>query len=382
MKLAVIGAGAWGLPAASQLAQRGHDVTLIDRDGVLNEWSSSLGPTRLWRLADPDPVRARLSIRALEAMRRLQESTGAAVYLRPGLLWRDTESLDPVVANLRANDLGHVEVAAADVERFFPGLRPDGRDAVWVPDAGVVLSETSLQAQYRLFVRAGGIRAFGRTVSAVVVEDNGIRLTFGDGERFFVDRLVVAAGPGSADLLAGLDVDIPLHPYLEQVVHFGEPAPPLSAHRFPCLFDGPREAEPGIYAMPSPGRGFKVGLDLPLRDFTDSDRDRTPDRQRTAAIRDRVRRDLRGVHSSVLDAQVCSWTDSPDGNFVVGVLGERVVIACGDSGEGFKFSALMGEVLADLAEGRPVDPDVATWSPARFADGAPDRSGPHQLGRH
>ena len=44
-----------------------------------------------------------------------------------------------------------------------------------------------------------------------------------------------------------------------------------------------------------------------------------------------------------------------------------VVIACGDSGEGFKFSALMGLLLADLAEGRAPDAEVASFSLARFA---------------
>ena len=70
-------------------------------------------------------------------------------------------------------------------------------------------------------------------------------------------------------------------------------------------------------------------------------------------------------------SQVCSWTDSPDGRFVLDrLLDGRVVLACGDSGEGFKFSALMGELLADLAEGVPPDPDVASFGLGRFAVGA------------
>ena len=60
----------------------------------------------------------------------------------------------------------------------------------------------------------------------------------------------------------------------------------------------------------------------------------------------------------------------PDGRFVIDRLPDGVVIACGDGGEGFKFSALMGLVLADLAEGRTPDADVATFAlagrPTRF----------------
>ncbi|HET9072247.1 MAG TPA: FAD-binding oxidoreductase [Acidimicrobiales bacterium] len=53
MHCTVIGAGAWGLPAAAEPARRGHEVTVADRYGIGNDLSSSRGPTRLWRLADP-----------------------------------------------------------------------------------------------------------------------------------------------------------------------------------------------------------------------------------------------------------------------------------------------------------------------------------------
>jgi glycine/D-amino acid oxidase-like deaminating enzyme len=83
----------------------------------------------------------------------------------------------------------------------------------------------------------------------------------------------------------------------------------------------------------------------------------------------------------VLDAQVCTWTDSPDGRFVLDTLPGGIVVACGDSGEGFKFSALMGIVLADLAEGVRPDPDVASFSAARFADQDLTGGTEHVLGR-
>ncbi|MGN6635773.1 MAG: FAD-dependent oxidoreductase, partial [Oryzihumus sp.] len=177
----------------------------------------------------------------------------------------------------------------------------------------------------------------------------------------------------------GLGVDLPLRPHLEQVVHLGTRADPHAHDDHPCFFDGPRGEEPGLYSMPTPGLGFKVGLDRPLRDWTLTDRDRTPDAALTAYTAQRVGRTLTAVGREVIDAQVCCWTDSPDGRFVLDTLPGGVVLACGDSGEGFKFSALMGLVLADLAEGRAPDADVASFGLARFAAGMP--SGPHVLGR-
>ena len=378
LRCAVVGAGAWGLPAAAELARRGHDVVLLDRFGVANRWSSSAGPTRLWRLTHPDPVRVRLAGRSVEAMERLAARSGETVFLRRGLLWRDDDGLASVATALDGVGVGYTEVAGHDVARFFPGLRADGRDAVWQEDAGPVLAASSLAAQTRLFLGAGGRLESPRVVHAVEPHEDGVEIADETGVRRF-DRVVLAAGPGAGRLLGGLGVDLPLRPHLEQVVHFGEPADPHASDDLPCLFDGPSGIEPGLYAMPTPGRGYKVGLDSPLRDWVEGDLDRTPDAglvERTAA---RVRRDLTAVPPRPLDAQVCSWTDSPDGRFVIDVLADGVVLACGDSGEGFKFSALMGEVLADLAEGGSPDADVATFGLARFAGGIEPVD--HVLGR-
>jgi sarcosine oxidase len=131
--------------------------------------------------------------------------------------------------------------------------------------------------------------------------------------------------------------------------------------------------------MATPGRGYKVGLDRALRHLHDGDLDRTPDAQLLAAASDRVARDLLALDPTPLDAQVCSWTTSPDNRFVIDTLPGGIVLACGDGGEGFKFSALMGEILADLAEGAPPDADVATFGLARFAGGYPTHE--HVLGR-
>lgn len=381
MRCVVVGAGAWGLPAAAELAGRGHTVTLLDRHGVGNVLSSSPGPTRLWRLTHPDAVRVRLARRSIEAWERLEARSGRTVHLRRGLLWRDDESLPDVVAALRSEGVEHTEVAAADVARFFPGLRPDGRDAVWQQSAGPLLAAESLRAHAALFQAADGTTVIGAQVAGVETRADSVRVSCGDGSSYDADVVVLAPGPGAGPLLAGLGVDLPLRPQLEQVVHFGDPADRGAGDELPCLYDGPRADEPGVYTMATPGVGYKIGLDSPLRYLVPGDDDRTPDAALVARTTERVRRDLTAVHPYALDAQVCCWTVSPDGRFVIDTLaGSRVVVACGDSGEGFKFSAVMGVILADLAEGAAPDADVATFGLARFAGGVPPL-GDHVLGR-
>ena len=192
------------------------------------------------------------------------------------------------------------------------------------------------------------------------------------------DVAVIAPGPGAGPLFEAMDLDVQFEPVLEQVCHVGN-AP--ATDNLPCLYDGPIGDEPGMYGMPTPGRGYKLGIDYPLRPWSESDLDRAPSPYVSSLISERVVRNFTALDPTVLDAQVCSWTDSPDGRFVIDtVMDGRVVVAAGDSGEGFKFSALMGLILADLAEGGSADPDVATFGLARFANGGGVLRGRHTLG--
>ena len=242
-----------------------------------------------------------------------------------------------------------------------------------------------MRAQLRLFEAAGGRSAFGRSVAGVEqLPAGGARLRFDDGGMEEFDRVVLGPGPEAQSLLATLGIRLPLRPQLEQVAHLGQPRRPEVTHDLPCLFNAPTDtdtaAEPGVYAMPTPGLGYKIGIDSPVRPYDPADADRAPSPQRMAEARARVRRDLTAVPPTLLDAQVCSWTESPDGRFVIDTVGD-VVLACGDSGEGFKFSALMGEILADLAEGTVPEADVTSFGLARFDADLEDDFAPHILGR-
>jgi sarcosine oxidase len=243
-----------------------------------------------------------------------------------------------------------------------------------------VLAEQALAAHVDRLVRSGGNVLTGRWVEGVDVSGGGVRVRAGD-QTLDADAVVLAPGPGASGLLRALDVALELRPVLEQVSYLVGRA---GWEGLPCLFDGPRDGEPGLYAMATPPLGYKVGLDLPLRAFDPADDDRTPVAAVTATIAARARRDLGWVEPAVATSQVCTWTDSPDGRFVVDRLHDgRVVLACGDSGEGFKFSALMGPLLADLVEGHDADPDLATFGLGRFT-GQPSGvapASPHVLGR-
>lgn len=372
MRAVVVGAGAWGLPTAAELVRRGHQVTLVDRYPPGNSWSSSSGPSRLWRVADPDPAAIRLGRRSVAALHRLEERVGRRLHHDAGLLWRDSAAcLGQIADAVAAEGVRHTEIPAASVADFFPGLVADERDALWFPEAGTLLTAEAIAGYGRLFGRGGGRSLFGVEVTSVHTGPSGAVVSLADGRSLAADVAVVCAGAGTPELLAQIGIEVPLRAFLEQVVHLGRAADPHLSDDLPCLFDGPGAHGPGVYSMPTPGVGYKVGLDIPLRELVAGDLDRRPDPGQTRRIVDRVDHLLPSPGREVIDELVCCWTDSPDGWFVIDTV-DSVVVACGDAGKGFKYSPAIGEILADLAEGGVADADVAAMSAQRFADHALD----------
>ena len=398
-RVIVIGAGAWGLPAALRLQDQGCSVTLVERFEPGGPYASNAGTTRLWRLADTQVWRARAMLGTLSALERLSERLGEPVFRRTGLLWRDDVSLPAVEEALASIGQAIERVPADRVGERFPGLRPDGRDALWVEQAGTVFPHIVLGRSLEEFVAAGGSYLANTRVTAIEPGDGSARVILADGAPLEAEQVLVAAGPGTAELLPGLGITLPLKPYMEQVVYLGDSGATAAAGSgsgsdpvpdpvpdLPGLVDCPIGDEPGIYAMPNQALGYKVGLDAPLRALAggtlgdDLERDARP--ERTEAIRSRIERDIESIVPDVLATQVCTWTDSGDGDFVVGRVHPTVTLACGDSGEGFKYTAFMGEYLAALVLGGDGDPEFQRhWDPFRFGNARP-RDHFDAIGRH
>ena len=72
-----------------------------------------------------------------------------------------------------------------------------------------------------------------------------------------------------------------------------------------------------------------------------------------------------------LRSEICVYTMSPDEHFAIGEHPGRrgLYIATGFSGHGFKFAPAVGELLADLVEGRTLIDEGHLFSLARLFPG-------------
>lgn len=361
MRVVVVGLGAVGLPAARVLAERGHEVIGVDRHGIASPVGSSAGLTRIVRVGHPDRHDVRLALRTWDLWRTLEERSGETLIDPVGLLVRGTEACGYVEA-VCAEGGEAEEVDAAWVAERFPELTSWEIPTAWLPQAGVLFARRALEVQAALARAAGAELATPERVLEIVPHDAGVTVRT-DRRTLEADRAVLAAGPWATTLLSELGLRLPLAPALGQVSYWrgGDWA------RRPALIDYPVSGRLGVYGLPTPEAGYKIGIDTGDEAAWDPDAGAWPPSAREEEVNVAwVAEYAPGLATDgPYGSERCPWTMTPDAGFAVGTHGP-IAIAAGCSGHAFKFSPLFGELLADLAEGRALWADAAAWSFERF----------------
>jgi glycine/D-amino acid oxidase-like deaminating enzyme len=101
---------------------------------------------------------------------------------------------------------------------------------------------------------------------------------------------------------------------------------------------------------------------------TPDDVDYTPSQAWTERIRDFAHQYIPAAAGPLLFTRRCLYTLTPDKDFIVDQHPDypQVVIGAGFSGHGFKFTTLMGKMLADLAVDGSTPHDTSLFKLSRF----------------
>jgi len=350
----VIGTGGVGSAALYHLARRGASVLGLDRFSPGHDRGSSHGQTRIIRKAyfeHPDYVP--LLDRAYELWAELEQGRSEPLYHQTGLLQvgpADGLVLPGVLESAREHDLPVESLTAAEVTERFPGfVVPEALSAVFEEQAGYLLVEESVMAHIEHARRHGAELRTGRPVTrwqssgdTVVVET--------ETDRFEARNLIVTAGAWAARLLANLDLELEVQ---RKHLHWYANAEPnyRSARGAPIFL---YEVPAGIfYGFPQiDDFGVKVAEHTGGEPVADpSSLDRSLDEQDQLRVEQFLKFHLPGVSAISTRHEACMYTMSPDEHFIVDRHPHRdnVLFAAGLSGHGFKFTPVLGEILADLA---------------------------------
>lgn len=350
----VLGTGGVGAAALFHLARRGQRVLGLDRFPPGHDRGSSHGQTRLIRQAyyeQPDYVP--LLKRAYELWDELSRLVGKQLFFPVGVLQvgaRNGRVIPGVLASAALHGLAVDELSSADVAERFPGFQlTDTLGAVFERNAGYLLVEECVLAHAAQAVANGAVLQSGETVLGWKPVGSGVEVVT-DRARYCSKSLVITAGAWAGPLLA--DLGVPLQVVRKPLYWFAAPDEGYHQERGGpgFIFETP---EGNFYGFPKrDSAGVKVaehsGGDFV---FDPLKVDRSPHAGETTRVQAFLAKYMPGVSSEQTGFAVCLYTLSPDRNFLVDrhPAAPHVSFAAGLSGHGFKFTSVLGEVLADLA---------------------------------
>lgn len=354
MKVAVIGGGAVGATAAARLADRGVDVALYEAGEVGGGSTGLAAGIAYTAFTDPQDVD-----HATESIERFRELGREVGYSETPYAWFVTEggerarALERGVGTMRSNGVDVSAVDRDELREEFPQIRTDDVHAAAVcRDAGCL--DPAAYAR----VAAEEAEDAGATIHEDLpagVHRDPLRVSSDAGVEA-VDRVLVAAGANTKRVLGAAGVPIAMKPYRVQALTASGPA-------LPMVFDATDE----WYLRPTE-RGLLAGDGTERVEADPTDWDTTADEAFLDAVEARLNDRLVNYDGSITDAWAGLCTATPDGDPLLGHLGEGIHVATGWHGHGVMRAPAVGRVAAESVCG---EEGVRAFHPLRF-DGTED----------
>jgi sarcosine oxidase len=343
----IVGAGLAGAASAWALTRRGVPVVVLEQFTARHAHGSSHGSARIVRRAYGDELYVRLSGRAFELWREVEERSGATILrMLGGLDFGERRDVPKVAAFLRDAGVPHEVLPAGEAAARWPGMTFTG-DVVYHPQAGTMDAEGAVEALLSL-ARAEGADVRHETAAVSVAGD---RVQLADGTSVPARCVVVAAGGWVEPLLVG-SVDLPpLRVTQQQVFHFPRLDPSQAA--WPSVIHEPEGH--AVYHLAGgrdggPGDDRKIGEHDAGGVTTAAGRSGVVDPASRARLVEYVQRWLPGLDPTPRSETTCLYTETPSEDFLLDRVGD-LVVASPCSGHGAKFAPLVGELVAGLVLG-------------------------------
>lgn len=367
----ILGAGAVGMAAGFHAADSGVGTLLIDAFDPPHEQGSHHGDTRIIRHAYAmHEAYVPLALRAQRLWEELERETGMELNRKIGLLRVCGRGAPSLQLQQKFAAAYHIPLERLDAEEMhyrWPGMRFAGdEEGCYEPLGGILYSEACISAYRKLALSRGAVLRTNEPVLAISAGGGPIVVTTVQGS-YEADRLIVCAGAWSSRLLA--ELGLPIRPIRKPIAWFRTESPLYDAGTFPAFtynlpmgefFGIPGDAASGLKVGRHDG-GHPAEPDTVDRRFGAYPEDE-------AELRAFLRDYMPGANGMLVRGSVCMYAMTEDEHFVIDrhPERERIWLACGFSGHGFKFASAVGRMMADLAVKGDTMLDRSPFSLKRF----------------
>jgi sarcosine oxidase len=367
----VLGLGAMGAAATYQLARRGARVLGIDRYSPPHEFGSTHGDTRVTRVACGEgPEYSVFAARSHQIWRELEAELGMDLFTQNGLLvlfGPGKRAANHSVADFRGATVDAAKKAKLDYEildtaqirQRYPAFNvADGDEAYHDDVGGFVRPERCVTAQLQKAKALGADLHLNETVISFDQAGGSVTVKT-DKDTYHAKQLIVAAGSWLSDFLkpalAGQFKVTRQVLYWFRAKGATEHAQ-FSPERFPVYIWQVPAPQP-IYGFPATG-----GLEEGVKIATEQNHSvTTPDTVARAVGPDEIGEMYEtyvgpyfpSLSPTCVRHKVCLYTQVDRARFIIDRHpdADRVIVASPCSGHGFKHSAGIGELLAQMALG-------------------------------
>jgi sarcosine oxidase len=349
----VVGLGAMGSASLYHLARRGLRVLGLEAFGPGHQLGSSHGESRIIRMAYHEhPNYVPLVKRAYELWADLERTSGEQLLTLTGGLMigrPDSALVSGARASADQHKLPYEILDAAEVHRRYPALHPQADEvALWEVRSGLLRPERCIETHVRLAREAGAVARYDERVTDWSSDGSSVKLQTASAT-YRAGKVVFTCGARIASLL-------------------GEDVAPVTAERIPVFWMEP--AEPALFALgrlpiyiwqpPDGGHfygfphvdwpGVKIARHHSGHECDPDTVDRTVTALDERRLRDTIRERVPALNTRVVSSLVCLYENSPDEHFLIDHIPRHpeAIYAGGFSGHGFKFAAVVGEIVADL----------------------------------
>jgi len=362
LSIVVVGAGVFGLSSAIELARRGHTVTLMDPGPIPHPRAASTDISKAVRMDyGSDELYMSLMEEAFEVWDQWNREWNEALYHQDGFLVLSPAEMKP--GSFEYESFQMLRKRRHSVERLnsktlrsrFPAWNAEKySDGYFNPRAGWGESAKVVE-QLAWYAQAAGV-SVRQNLSAGSLDTDSQRVIgviASDGQRYSANVVILATGTWSPLLSNRLSSMIS---HVAQPIFYFRPknADLYKAHVFPVW--AADLSNTGWYGFPVTSDGtVKVSNHGPGRKVH-------PDDNRETVAGDEVwcRKFLSENLPSLAEApltssRTCLYCDSWDGNFYIDHDPELpgLVYATGGSGHAFKFTPVLGRIVADVVERKP-----------------------------
>jgi sarcosine oxidase len=376
--LIVIGAGAIGSAAAYHAARRGQRVLLLEQFELDHQRGSSHGASRIIRYAYDHPHYIRMSKAVYPMWEALEQESGDSLFIKRvgGIDIGKPDGADIAnrVTALTAEGIAFEMLSPAETQHRFPQFRLDeDQVALYQADTGALRASRCVLAHVHLAQKHGAMLIDNSPVESIRAIGAGVEVVAG-GETFSAARLILAPGSWINDLLGQVGLSLPLEVVQCQEQYFdAQPAADYEVGRMPAYIayvQDNLDFRMMSYGIPSiDGMGVKVAWHSGPKLAHADDNPMQPDMETIERAQRFSARHLPAAAVPIKYARPCLYTVTPDEHFVIDTHPQypQIVISSSCSGHAFKFSTLIGDILADLAIEGETRHDIAMFRLDRFS---------------